>query len=134
MHAGFYDSFLFVGLAVDLGDGPGCTPVAARFDHIFLFFTSFVFSVNFTCVVGSDGTLVLDAEMTLMRKSDGGDHIAAVGADVDAMGGGITRIPLGILPRKMGETWSRTGAPIGGNILFLITTALFCTFMTYECM
>ena len=81
-----------------------------------------------------DGTLVLDAEMTMMRKSDDGHRIAAVGLNVDAMRGGITRIPLGILPRKMGETWSRTGAPWSGNVLFLITTLILCTFMTYECM
>merc|ERR1719229_748760 len=79
-----------------------------------------------------DGTMVLDVEMTMMQTSDGGDSIAASGLDADAMAGQITRIPVGILPRKMNESWERTGAPIWGNVLFLVTTAGLCTFMTYE--
>merc|ERR1711994_630952 len=78
-----------------------------------------------------NGTLVLEEEMTLL-KGDDGDYVAAVGMDDNAINGEITRIPLAILPKFMGTIWKKTGAPVGGNILFLVVAAVGSLFMTYD--
>ena len=80
-----------------------------------------------------DGTLLLEAEMTLMPKGDGvGDNEWDHNEDAaDINDVEITRIPLGILPERMGAIWERTGSPVAGVILFGITTAILCSFMTY---
>lgn len=83
-----------------------------------------------------DGTLILEAEMTLMHNEDG---------DEDGVGGALSeedvanvdsseiiKIPLAILPERMGAMWQQTGSPVAGVLLFGITTAVLCTFITYD--
>jgi len=70
-------------------------------------------------LVMNSGELVLDEEHSQQIMEEDAPAIARY-------------IKIGILPRMLGRTWKRTGAPLGGVIYITVTSIILMTFIDFE--
>merc|ERR1719333_939503 len=75
-----------------------------------------------------DGSLVLESEVNYGAL---GDEEERKDDELDREDGG-RRIPLGILPSKLGVVWESTGSPIGGVIVVAVLNSILVSFINYK--